>query len=70
MNSYDVQAMQHVAYMIAQTVAAWAIIESMKAANTERMCRGEALAYNEDAFAQIPDQYGLHHNAVVKTLYN
>lgn len=56
---------QAAAYVFAQSVAALAEIEGMKAANAERMSRGEALAYNEAAFFKIHAQYGIHHNAVM-----
>lgn len=55
---------QAAAYVFAQAVSALAQIESMKAANAEREGRGESLAYPEDAFASVPDNYCLGHNSI------
>ncbi len=70
MTSDDVATMRQVAYVMAQTVAAAARIEAMKALNVERAGRGHAQAYNEGAFVQVIDDFGLHHNAVLSMLYN
>ncbi len=43
-------------------------IAGMQALNTYREMRGETIAYDEDAFADIPNKYGIHHNAVVSFL--
>lgn len=56
---------QKAAYVHAQSVAALAEIESMKALNTERESHGYALAYDEGAFFEVIDRYGLHHNALM-----
>lgn len=55
---------QKAAYIMAQTACAIAEIESMKAANWMREDQGYTIAYGEEAFAAIPDKYGIHHNAV------
>ncbi len=62
------QQMKQVAYVMAQTAVAYARIEGMKAANLEREHHGFALAYNEEAFEQVIEELGLHHNAVLDTL--
>lgn len=54
-----------VAFIMAQVVCAMAAIEAMKAANIERMGRGEALAYNELAFRNIENEYFIGHNTVI-----
>lgn len=56
---------QSAAYIMAQTACALAEIESMKAANRERERKGEVIAYPEESFLEIPDKYGLHHNAIM-----
>ena len=56
---------QKAAYVQGMSVSALADIEAMKIANAERDSRGEAPAYNEEAFAAIPQKYGLYHNALV-----
>ena len=40
----------------------------MKAANHDRKSDGLALAYDDEAFAEIPDRFGIGHNAVVDVL--
>ena len=37
-------------------------LEAMKAANQERLQRGEPLAYGEDAFLKLLDEYGKSKN--------
>lgn len=59
---------QAAAYVFAQAVCALSDIEAMKAANAERAGQGLAQAYGEEAFADIANRYGIHHNAVVTTL--
>jgi len=56
---------QQAAYYIAQSVAAYAEIESMKAMNAMRKDQGYAQAYPEEAFLAVIEKYCLHHNAVV-----
>ena len=56
---------QKAAYVFAQSVCAMAEIEGMKALNTERESKGYALAYDEAAFLEILNKYGIHHNAVL-----
>ncbi len=68
MTNQDVETMRQAAYVMAQTAAAYARIEGMKAANAEREQRGHALAYSEDAFNEVANEFGLYHNAVVVRL--
>jgi len=56
---------QAAAYVFAQSVAALAAIEGCKAANMERERSGLSMAYPEEAFASIVDDYGISHNAVL-----
>lgn len=56
---------QEVAYIQTQILCANADIEGMKAENNKRQNRGEAQAYDEDSFFNIPEKYGLHHNQVI-----
>ena len=60
--------MRQVAYVMAQTVAAMARLEGMKALNAERAFHGQSAAYTEADFEQIATDFGLHHNAVLTTL--
>lgn len=56
---------QKAAFIIAQSVTAYAEIEGMKATNKEREAMGFALAYDEYAFNEITNKYGLHNNALL-----
>ena len=61
---------QKAAYVYAQAVSALSEIEAMKAANMIRESQGKALAYGEEAFADIPNRYGIHHNATISLFHN
>jgi hypothetical protein len=56
---------QKAAYVQAQTAAMLCELESMKVANRERERRGEAYAYGEGEFFDLPAKYGVTHNQVV-----
>jgi hypothetical protein len=56
---------QKAAYVIAQSVSAFARICGMHAENRQREATGFSLAYGEEAFAAVPDEFGLGHNSVV-----
>jgi hypothetical protein len=58
---------QAAAYVHAQSVAALAEIEAMKAANQHREMQGYTQAYGEEAFLEVVDKYRIGHNAVVET---
>ena len=58
-------AEQKAAFINAQAACAMAEIAGMQAANIERRAHGYSLAYDESAFAAVPDRYGIGHNAVV-----
>ena len=55
---------QSAAYVFAQSVAALAAIEGMKAENQRRAHLGQGPAWGEADFAKIEDQFGISHNAV------
>jgi hypothetical protein len=57
-----------IAYIQAQTICALAEIEGMKAANAHRLSLGMTIAYDENAFFDVPNKYGIHHNAVLELL--
>lgn len=56
------------AYIVSQS--ACAIIEAMGmvAANKDRESRGFAIAYDEGAFQEVIEKYGIHHNAVMTAI--
>lgn len=58
---------QAASYVYAQSVAAMAEIEGMKAMNEERRMQGYSIAYDEQSFLDVIQSYGLHHNAIVTT---
>ncbi len=57
--------MDNAAYIFAQSACALIEMESMKVANRERRDRGESIAYTEDAFVNLINKYGIHHNAIL-----
>jgi hypothetical protein len=63
-------AEQKVAYVNAQTAAMLAELEGMKVTNLERQMADQAMAYGEDKFRELPDQYGLRHNQILKLFYD
>lgn len=56
---------QKAAYVIAQSVAAFAEIQGMIAVNKERESRGHSLAYSDLAFESVIEKYGLHNNSLI-----
>jgi len=60
---------ERVAYINSQTAAMLARLEAMKAANRERDRHGFALAYGEDAFNKLADEFGLGCNSVMAYLH-
>lgn len=56
---------QKAAYVFAQSVCAIAEIEGMRIANREREAHGHAFAYDEKAFLDVPNKYGIHHNTLM-----
>jgi len=56
---------QAAAYIYAQSVAATAEIEGMKALNAYRESRDLAQAYDETEFLNIIEEYRLDHNNIV-----
>lgn len=59
---------QRAAFVNSRVACMLAELEAMKAANEERLADGMALAYDYKAFSDLPDVYGLGHNAVVSFL--
>jgi len=57
---------QKAAYVMSQMICAQAKIEGMRAENTLREMRGEALAYSDEDFFAVIEEFGIHQNAVMK----
>ena len=57
---------QKAAYVHAQSVAAQAQIEAMKARNHECGTRYESNSYTMDDFMEVITSYGLNHNALIE----
>ena len=60
---------QKAAYVVAQSVEAFAEIQGMIALNQYRMARGETIAYDEEAFLKVPESHGISHNQTI-TLFH
>ncbi len=56
---------QKAAYIQAQAVAALIEAMGMAAENMQRSHQGASIAYDEKAFLEIIEKYGIHHNAVI-----
>jgi hypothetical protein len=57
---------QKAAFIISKAVCAMAEIEAMKATNWMREIQGETMAYREEAFRCVPDEYGLTYHDVIE----
>jgi len=60
--------MGNAAYVFSQSIAALARINGMIALNEYRKMRGETIAYDEGAFEEVIQDFGLFHNEVINTL--
>jgi hypothetical protein len=56
------------AYIVSQSACAMARIAGMQAENAHRQSCGNGIAYGEDAFAAIENEFCISHNAVVEFL--
>ena len=61
---------QNVAYINSQVACAMITAMGMQAENQQRIHRGESLAYVEQAFLDVLDRYGIHHNAVIGSFHH
>lgn len=61
MNTIDAR----IAYINSQVACMLARLEAMKAENQTRAARGKSQAYTETDFNDLPNVFGVHHNAVV-----
>lgn len=57
-----------VAFINSQTACMLARLESMKVQNTVDAIDGRSPSYRQEAFEDLPDQFGLGHNTVVAYL--
>jgi hypothetical protein len=57
---------QKAAYINSQVACALIEMEGMKALNIYRQSRDETIAYDDEAFLDVINRYGIHHNAVVE----
>jgi hypothetical protein len=60
---------QRAAYINAKTAMMLVEMAAMSAANFDRMNRGNALAYDEEAFMKLPAKYGLDENTLTDNLF-
>ena len=57
---------QKAAFVNAQAACALAEIAAMQAANQHRLSLGQSIAYDEDAFIAVQNNYLIGHNAVIE----
>ena len=55
---------QKAAYIIAMSTCAMIKAMGYQAENEQRKHLGQAMAYTEDAFGALIEEWGIHHNAV------
>ena len=56
---------QKAAWIMSQSVCALADIMGMHAENMARDARDEMMAYEDEAFFEVPKKYGIHHQQVI-----
>ena len=56
---------QKAAFIMAQATCAMATIAGMQAENRQRLANGYSITYDETAFENVANRYGIHHNAVI-----
>lgn len=56
---------QKAAYIMAQAAAAMAAVAGMQAENAHRISCGQSIAYGEEAFIKVGEEYTIHHNSVL-----
>jgi hypothetical protein len=56
---------QKASYIFAQAICAMVQCEAMKALNKYREMRQETIAYDENSFMALIEEYGIHHNAIL-----
>lgn len=56
------------AFLMSQTACAIAVMNGMVAENMKRAIAGEAPAYSEKEFNEVPAYYGIDHNEALTTL--
>jgi len=60
---------QKAAYVNAQATAALIEAMGMAAENMQREQHGQSIAYNEKAFQDVIEKWGIHHNAVIRLFH-
>jgi hypothetical protein len=61
---------QAAAYVMAQAACAYARIASMQCQNQADLAAGRHTTFNGADFDSIPNEYGIHHNAVLTLLHS
>jgi hypothetical protein len=65
----DSQQIANAAYINAQATCAMIEAMGMQAENKQREIQGYSIAYDDKAFFDLIEKYGIHHNATVATLF-
>ena len=61
----DNQALQQLDYGIGMSINAFITALGMLCENLDRLRNDEALAYPEQAFKDVLDEMGIHHNSII-----
>ena len=59
---------ERVAYIISQSVCAMVTAMGMQAENEQRKVLDQSMAYGDEAFEKVLDDFGVHHNNVIEYL--
>jgi hypothetical protein len=70
MNWQDAQKITNAAYVNAMVACAMIEAMGMQAENSQRSHLGLSMAYDDKAFNDVIEKYGIHHNAVLGALQN
>lgn len=66
MTSRDVHDFRRAVFTLGNIMRASCETIGMQATNQERLMRGEALAYDEEAFLKVIEDCGIDHNSLVE----
>ena len=59
---------QKASYVMSQTICAMGELMGMQAENMQRQATGQKMAYYDEDFFKVPENYGIHHPAVIAFL--
>jgi len=65
----DESTARNLTYVFAMAIGGLIRAMGMQALNLHRLQRGETIAYDDTAFFDLADEYGLHHDTIMKNLF-